>query len=52
MPCINNLPANYTNYRFLIIRMVEGEFWYYGADNDFERATRVADEVRGMVVIL
>ena len=49
---INNLPTNYTDYAFLIVRMVDGEFWYYGADNDFDRATRVADEINGVVVIL
>ena len=48
---INNLPANYTAYKFLIVRSVDGEFWYYGADNDFARATAVADEVGGIVVI-
>lgn len=48
---INNLPTNYTEYPFLIVRIVDGEFWFYGADHDYARATRVADEVGGMVVI-
>ena len=48
---INNLPTNYTEYPFIIVRMVEGEFWYYGADHDFDRATTVANEVGGIVVI-
>ena len=26
---INNLPTNYTEYPFIIVHMVEGEFWYY-----------------------
>jgi hypothetical protein len=52
MDNINNLPANYTDYAFLIVRMVDGEFWYYGADNNFNRATYVANEINGVVVIL
>ena len=49
---IRNLPKNFATYEFLIVRMVDGEFWYYGADHNFEKATRVADEGGGIVVIL
>ena len=49
---IRNLPANYADYDFLIVRAVDGEFWYYGADHDFARASKVADEVGGLVVIV
>ena len=49
---INNLPAHYADYAFLIVRIVDGEFWFYGADNDFNRAMAVANENDGIVVIL
>ena len=49
---IHNLPAHYTKYAFLIVRIVDGEFWFYGADNDFNRAMAVANENDGIVVIL
>jgi hypothetical protein len=49
---INNLPANYTKYAYLIVILVDGEFWFYGADNDFNRANEVARENNGMVVIM
>lgn len=52
MEMINNLPANYADYNFLIVRIVDGELWYYGADHNFDRASKVADEVNGIVVIL
>lgn len=49
---IRNLPMNWMDYLFLIVRMVDGEFWFYGADHDYTRALEVADSVEGVVVIL
>ena len=49
---IRNLPMNWMDYLFLIVRMVDGEFWFYGADHDYNRALKVADAVEGVVVIL
>lgn len=48
---IRNLPENYTDYPFLVVRIVDGEFWYYGADHNFTRATEVANMIGGIVVI-
>ena len=48
---INNLPTNYTDYPFIIVRIVDGEMWYFGADHNFNKATEVADRVGGIVVI-
>lgn len=44
---INNLPLTAYDYKFIIFRVVDGEAWYYGADNDPVRAARVAAQVRG-----
>jgi hypothetical protein len=51
MKNINNLPTNYVDFDYIIVRMFDGEFWYYGADNDFERAECIANEIGGFVVI-
>lgn len=39
---VNNLSATYKNYRYVIIRTVDGEDWYYGATNDFGKAVNIA----------
>lgn len=40
---INNLPANPLKY--IIAMDIEGELWYYGSDNDEQKAYRVASKV-------
>ena len=47
---INNMPATADNYKYIIVREVDGEFWYYGADNDRDRANEVALAVGGIVL--
>ena len=32
-------------YKFEIIMVFDGEEYYYGADNDYDKAWRIADEV-------
>lgn len=46
---IKNLPTTATNYRYIIAREVDGDLWYYGADNDRNRANEVALAVGGVV---
>lgn len=48
---INNLPTNYKDYKYLTVREVAGEVWFYGAwRDDFEKALTQADEIEGHVV--
>lgn len=49
---INNLPANYKNYKYLVVREVMGEVWYYGAWRDnFTAALQQSDEIDGGHVV-
>jgi len=47
---INNLPAYAADYRFIVVRKVRGELWFYGAFNDYDRAVRAACECGGTIV--
>lgn len=48
---INNLPTNYKDYKYLTVREIANEVWFYGAwTEDFEAAERQADEIGGHVV--
>ena len=47
---INNMPATATQYAYIIAREVEGALWYYGADNNRDRANEVALAVGGIVI--
>lgn len=38
---IYNLPKD-IDYPFIIVRHIEDELWYYGMDDDFQRASDVA----------
>ena len=46
---VNNLPEYASEYEFTVCRMVDDEFWFYGAYHDFERAGVVALEIGGVV---
>ena len=47
---INNMPESAKNYSFVVVRLVDDEFWYYGCYNDMNDAVNVADEIDGIVV--
>lgn len=48
---INNLPADYNEYKYLTLRNVNGEWWFYGAwSNSLEKARKQANEINGIVV--
>lgn len=46
---VNNLPEYASEYEFTVCRMVDDEFWFYGAYHDLERAGVVALEIGGVV---
>lgn len=47
---INNLPEYANNYKFIVVRIVDGERWFWGAFNDYQRAINVAIEIDGVIV--
>ena len=44
---IHNMPLHAYDYKFIIFRTVDGDAWYWGADNDLDRAARIAAEIGG-----
>ena len=47
---VNNVSENAHNYPWMVIRLVDSDFWYYGVWNDLKTAARVAAEEGGCVV--
>lgn len=47
---VNNVPEYAEEYRYLVVRDVEGKLWFWGAWNDENKARTVAREVGGLVV--
>lgn len=48
---VNNLPANYEDYKYLTVRECDGEWWFYGAwRTDFDAALRQAIEIGGQLM--
>jgi len=47
---INNLPATAKNYGYIVAREVDGEFWYWGAWNESEKANEVARDIGGIAI--
>lgn len=39
---VNNLPTNYKNHKYIVVRTVEGEDWYWGSWDEFAQAEAVA----------
>ena len=46
---IRNMSENAHKYEFIVARLCEGEFWFYGAYRDANRANACAKEVDGVV---
>lgn len=44
---INNMPTYAKDYKYIVARYVDGEYWFYGAYNEKDRAMRVALQVCG-----
>ena len=49
MTIINNLPDYYTEYPFLVARVYEGNWWFWGCYKTHERAADAAWECGGEV---
>jgi precorrin-4 methylase len=46
---ILNMSENAHKYEFIVARLCEGDFWFYGAYKDGFRADAAAREVNGVV---
>lgn len=51
MTHINNLPDYAKDYDYIVARICDNEFWFWGAYKTFNKAQNVADEINGIVVI-
>ena len=47
---IKNLPPYATKYKYIVARYIDGDFWFWGAYADRNRAYDVALEINGVVV--
>ncbi|MBR3646214.1 MAG: hypothetical protein IKN54_07320 [Lachnospiraceae bacterium] len=47
---VNNVPDDYTDYKYMVARLCEGELWYYGVFNDLDKAIRARDEIDGIIL--
>ena len=48
---INNEPNYAKDYNYIVARLIDDEYWFYGAYNDGAKAEKVANEVNGEVII-
>lgn len=49
---INNLPKNYTDYKYVVYREVDGENWFWGMWNDFKLAQDAAKDIDGYIAMV
>ena len=47
---VKNVSENAKKYPWMVVRVCEGEYWYYGSWNSFDKAAAQAAEVGGCVV--
>ena len=50
MMTIQNVPEYAKNYKYIVVRRVDGELYFWGAWNDRNKANKVAIEISGEVV--
>lgn len=48
---IKNCPDYVNKYEYVVAREVDGEFWFYGAYDDIEKAREVAAEINGIAFV-
>ena len=44
---IHNIPLHAYDYKFIIFHIVDGDLWYWGADNSAEKAANIAALIGG-----
>lgn len=49
MTMIKNLPADANEYKYIIARLFDDEYWYYSATNNEELAETIAHDCYGRI---
>ena len=49
MTMIKNFPADANEYKYIIARLFDDEYWYYSATNDEELAKTIAHDCYGRI---
>lgn len=47
---IKNKPSYADDYEFIVVRLVDSDYWFWGAYSDGFKAEKVALEVDGVIV--
>ena len=45
-----NMPEYADHYEFVVVREIDGDYWFWGAYSDGFKAEQVAMEIGGMIV--
>jgi len=47
---VYNVAEGAEEYKYIVVNVVDGDFWYWGAFNNLNRASEVARELKGEVL--
>ena len=47
---VYNVPDGYEEYDYLVVRLCDGELWYYAGFNGLNRAIVCSDEINGIIL--
>lgn len=50
MPKINNIPTYAKEYKWIVARLEDSEYWFWGAWNDEKKALEIADKLENAAV--
>ena len=45
-----NMPEYANHYEFVVVREIDGDFWFWGAYADGFKAEKIAREIDGLIV--
>ena len=48
---INNIPEYANHYKYVVATLVEGQLWFYGAYDEYDKADRAFKEMDGRLII-
>lgn len=46
---IQNVPEYAKNHKYIIVRQLDNDYWFYGAYDEVEQAQKIAQEINGLV---
>lgn len=47
---ILNMPTYANNYEFIVVRKIDGDYWFWGAYANGFKAEEVATEIGGLII--